>query len=399
MRIQSSTTLLLLIACLAALAAPPAAAGELAAALEATDIAVGLRYRFETVSRDVAQEKDAQASTLRTTLKVSTGTFRHVKLVAEVENVVVVGDERYNNRGAGSLANGLTGYAVVADPALTEFNQAYAEFGSGGDTTVRLGRQEIVLADVRFVGNVGWRQNHQSFDALRVDHEFNDTVKLTYAYLDSVRRIFGDNYGLAGHVANVAISFAPATLRIYALSLDWDDAARAGLSTLTTGTELSGSRSVGSWKWLYELEWATQSDAGDNPNQVDTDYLHAMLGAGCDVATLRLGYEELGEGFATPLATLHKFNGWADLFLATPADGLVDTYLQLDGKQGATGWLVRYHTFEAATGSTDYGDEIDAQVTYKTSHGLTLALKTALYSADQFAVDTDKWMFWTAYSF
>ena len=55
---------------------------------------------------------------------------------------------------------------------------------------------------------------------------------------------------------------------------------------------------------------------------------------------LNAGYEVLGAdngvGFATPLATGHKFQGWADKFLTTPGDGIEDVYigwrpLPLDG--------------------------------------------------------------------
>jgi hypothetical protein len=42
----------------------------------------------------------------------------------------------------------------------------------------------------------------------------------------------------------------------------------------------------------------------------------------------------------TPMATLHKFDGWADLFLTTPANGLGDTCRpcgQVSQGQGAAG--------------------------------------------------------------
>ena len=47
---------------------------------------------------------------------------------------------------------------------------------------------------------------------------------------------------------------------------------------------------------------------------------------------LTLGYEVLGsddgkKGFATPLATGHKFQGFADKFLTTPNDGVQDLYV------------------------------------------------------------------------
>lgn len=398
MKKQTATALAALV-----VAGAPGFAGDLAQALGETDVAVALRYRFEQVARDVAGEKDAEASTLRTAVQLETGEYRDLKIFAEVENVAVLGDDRYDNRGFGSLGNGVTDRAVVADPALTEFNQAYLEFAPG-DTRLRLGRQEILIGDVRFVGNVGWRQNHQAFEGLRLDHEFNDRLSLTYAYIDSVERIFGDSRGIDAHVLALDVGADPIGLRLYGLSLDWDDAVLSGLSTTTLGAEISGKTRGGAWRGLYEFEWATQSDTGDNPGTVEANYLHAMVGGAFEAVTVKLGWEELegspGDGrFSTPLATLHKFNGWADLFLATPENGLVDTYVQANGTSGRVAWLARYHQFESSSGSVDYGDEIDAQVSYVTSWKQTIALKVALYGADAFGVDTDKWMLWSTYSF
>jgi hypothetical protein len=51
--------------------------------------------------------------------------------------------------------------------------------------------------------------------------------------------------------------------------------------------------------------------------------LHIEVGTTVASVNVKVGYELLGSdngeyGFATPLATLHKFNGWADQFLGTP---------------------------------------------------------------------------------
>jgi len=60
----------------------------------------------------------------------------------------------------------------------------------------------------------------------------------------------------------------------------------------------------------------------------------AAAGGGALLAGLTglVGYEVLegngAIGFATPLATLHAFNGWADMFLTTPANGLKDLYFR-----------------------------------------------------------------------
>ncbi len=64
---------------------------------------------------------------------------------------------------------------------------------------------------------------------------------------------------------------------------------------------------------------------------------------------------------------------------------------------GKIGWTVFYHDFSADTGGADYGDEIDLQLLYKSRWKQVFGLKGALYSAENHAADTDKWMLWTAY--
>ena len=99
------------------------------------------------------------------------------------------------------------------------------------------------------------------------------------------------------------------------------------------------------------------------------------------------------------MATGHKFNGWADRFLVTPADGLVDWNVAVDGKVRAVTWLVRYHDFSAGQGGEPYGSELDAQVTYPTSWKQVIAATFALYRDDGFTADTSKLWIWTQYSF
>ena len=73
---------------------------------------------------------------------------------------------------------------------------------------------------------------------------------------------------------------------------------------------------------------------GDNPNDYDAEYYAVDLGlktpssASCSaLATRVLGSDDGNFAFRTPLATLHKFNGFADVFLVTPNDGLEDIYV------------------------------------------------------------------------
>ena len=61
-------------------------------------------------------------------------------------------------------------------------------------------------------------------------------------------------------------------------------------------------------------------------------------------------------GFSTPLATLHKFNGWSDQFLTTPKEGLVDLYASISGKAFGGGWTVALHDFSADESSESVDD-------------------------------------------
>lgn len=53
----------------------------------------------------------------------------------------------------------------MADPECTEANQAYLQMKLGTFTGIA-GRQRVILDNARFIGNVGWRQNEQTYDAV-----------------------------------------------------------------------------------------------------------------------------------------------------------------------------------------------------------------------------------------
>ena len=379
----------------------PEEASSLGQALKKGKPVLSFRYRYEDVTDDAVGDKHARASTLRTVVGYETLPYKGWSAYLEAENVSVLGNDDYRNLGAGSLGNGVTDRPVVADPALTEINQAFVQWQGGGNK-LRLGRQEVLLGDHRFVGHVGWRQNHQSFDALSYSNTAHDRVSFFYGFLDNANRITGANLEMASHLANVGIKLGAAgKLTLYGYLLDFDTA--VALSTQTFGAELAGKRKLSEdTSFLYELEFADQSDAGDNPFDVSAGYRFVMLGAAFKKVTVKVGYEVLegspGDGrFTTPLATLHKFNGWADKFLNTPATGLEDLYLQLSGKIGKVSWTVFYHDFSADTGGASYGDELDLQLLYKSRWKQVFGLKGALYSAEDHAADTDKWMLFTAY--
>ena len=362
-----------------------------------------LRYRLEHVDADALPE-EALASTLRTVLGYHTGEWSGLWAKLEFEDVTAIGDDDYN-----STVNGKTDHAVVADPEGTEVNQAY--LGYNGEALgwpwieAKAGLQEIVLDNARFLGNVGWRQNHQSFEALRLDLMPDEGIEFTYAFVRAVHRIFGDESPLgdedmASHLFHAGYDLpASARATAYAYLLDFDDS--VALSTTTWGGRLAGEARLGEDLGLwYAGEYARQSDAGDNPADVDADYLLGELGLRGEPASLTLGRELLsgsgdpGDKFTTPLATGHKFNGFADLFLATPDTGLEDLYLTLTTDLGPAAARASYHDFRSDSGGVDYGTELDIDLSLPVDEHLTLGLKFARFEADEAFADTTKVMAW-----
>lgn len=363
---------------------------------------VSLRYRFENV-QDHAFDQEANASTLRTTLNYGSAPYRGFSFFLEAENVTTVGNEDgYNNVGAGSLNNGVRDRPVVADPEITEINQAWLEL-TRGKTDFRVGRQEINLRNHRFVGNVGWRQHHQSFDSLALVNRSLENTTLSYYFVDKVNRIFGDSRNMTTHLLHGEWKAAQkGLLSAYFYELDFDDLAT--LSTTTYGLRWEGQNQVTWGKLAYVLEAAQQQDAGDNPNRIDVGYYLVEASCGGPALTISAGYEVLegspGSGsFRTPLATLHKFNGWADQFLNTPSLGLVDLYGGVGGKAGNVNWKLIYHEFTSDSSSLDYGSELDGLAIWKTNWGQTFGLKVALYEADGFSRDVEKFMLWSSWHF
>jgi len=358
-----------------------------------------LRYRFEEVDQ-AGIAKRAHASTLRTVLGYETASWKGFTGLIELEDIREIGDDAYNNTLNGVMR------PVVVDPEGGELNRAQINYELNEHGTVMAGRQRIKLDNDRFIGNVGWRQNEQTFDALAVEQAWEDGPRLFLAYVDNVNRIFGEaspagNAPMQSILFNVGMQVTEWLDAVaYFYELDYNGANT--LSTSTVGLRLTGSQAIGDEnELLYAVEYADQSDTGDNPATVDVGYSLIELGAKLSDITVKVGNEVLegsatGPSFMTPLATLHAHNGWADKFLMTPPGGLNDTFVSVGGTAGDVGLRLVYHMFEADTAGGDYGDEIDLLATYPLDNGQAVGLKFADYSADGFATDTQKiWFWWT----
>lgn len=362
------------------------------------------RLRFENVQQDNPLE-DADALTLRSRIGFKTASYSGFSALIEAEDVREIVDD-FSVPPAGVRPGQ---FSVIADPEGTEIDQAFVQY-SNKQLNVKLGRQVFTLDGHRFIGHVGWRQDRQTFDGAVLNYKPSEKFNINVSYIDKRNRIFADEADIDSEdmILNTSYKSAIGKVTAYAYLLEVDSAASNSIDTY--GLSLVGSKSVAANKFSYTVEYASQ-EVNDS---FDTDYLFLEGGFSfSEVAgglTVKLGFESLGsdngeQGFATPLATLHKFNGWSDQFLATPSQGLEDLYFSLSGKALGGKWSAVYHDFSSDVslgGNSDLGDEINLVYTRSFGDGFSGGVKFADYSAGDSAfnkVDTQKSWVWASYKF
>jgi hypothetical protein len=361
------------------------------------DPILAARLRYEMVDQaNLPNNADALTIRARAGAELKADGF---SFLVEGEGTLALSED-YNDTLPG---NGVEPFPVVADPENLEINRLQVSYMNKG-TGVTIGRQRIVLDNARFVGNVGWRQNEQTFDAVRGQAKLGP-VSLDATYSISQRTVFGvdsPNEHFDGDLVllNAGVKLPIVEAKAFAYLIDYDT--RLAFSSQTYGVLATAGFDIPAVGKLTALaSYARQSDYGANPTSYDADYLNAQLGLALFGFGLTAGYEELGSdggvaAFQTPLATLHAFNGWADLFLTTPANGLRDYYAGI-GRSIGVPFLpglkadVVYHEFDSDFGGLDYGSEWDASLGFKLGP-VALLTKYANYQSDGFAVDTEK--FW-----
>ena len=414
------------LASLLALATPGVQASGIAdnitKAIDQSDTVLSFRYRYETVDQEPLAH-DANASTLLSRLTWKSGTVRGISGLVEVDNVSYLGDDRFNN-----TTNRKTTYPVVADPDYTEINQAALSYILNRSAKFSVGRQRINHAGERFLGSVAWRQNEQTFDAARIEFKPLSRLAVDYSYIWNVNRVFDPNTDLGDFPGNTALGDfegdthaliatydlgSGRTLAGYSYLLDINEL--PNLSSTTYGLEYKGNTKVSEALTLaVNLAYAQQEDYRDSALSYSVPYYFGEVmglmvpvnlagGAATPMPiSIGAGYEVMGSdhgvaSFQTPLATLHKFDGFADKFLITPPKGIEDAYLKAGVTVAGVALTAFYHQFDAEDGGMHYGDEIDLVAAYAFSPRYGIQLKYASYDADEFATDTDKlWLMATA---
>ena len=372
----------------------PARAAESPPATGPLSFEWALRLRDEHVADD-AFARDADAATLRLRAGLRFAFDNGVNGLLEGEGIAAAG--AYN-----SGANGRTDRPAVTDPAGAELNQAYVGWKRPA-FAVAAGRQRLLFDNQRWIGNVGWRQNEQTFDAVAADWTIAPDWSARYAWLGRVHRVAGNNAldpparqrNLDSHLGEVAWKHGVQQVAGYALLHEDQDVAAA--SSATFGLRAVTDLVRDGTGFGLALELARQRDHANSPRAFSHSYW--LVEPACTVrgTTLRAGWEHLGgdgtHALQTPLATLHAFNGWADKFTVTPAAGLDDRYLGAAGRLGAArqyDWQLAWHDYRADTGGAHYGREWDGAFGFPLGKGVRGLAKLAAYQADAFARDTVK---------
>ena len=368
-----------------------------------------IRARYENADVQNDGKQVANAFTTRVTIGVGADLLGINGLSTYLEGTSVnnFGSTNYDAKGTG--INNNPKYDVIKDPQQARFTQAYLDYKIN-KTLIRAGRQTVNLDNQRFIGSVDWRQMPQTFDAVAVVDNTITNLSLMGAFV----------YGVNGVGEQQAATDTKTVLLHGAYKVDEKLNVTAydymlGSLSDTYGVALTGKIDVEKVKLDYRAEYARQSDAtlerratldATAPTlpygkpQADAHYYNLDLGANLSGFLVGLNYEYLSgstgtdgkTAFQTPLATLHAFNGWADVFLgATPKGGLIDKNVRLGYADKSYGKLLAvYHKFDACedmtaltsgTMSKDLGSEFDVSYANNISgiKNLSALIKGAMY--------------------
>ncbi|MFL9710501.1 hypothetical protein [Methylobacillus sp. Pita1] len=385
-----------------------------------------LRLRYEDVNQDGLQPpttigtqvnpganeelRDTSALTLRTLLGWQTAPYQNFSFTGQIINVTKLTDN-FNDSTNGTMINAVSNdpsnvdRAKIVDPDITELNLLFVDWTGIKDTRIRLGRQQINLDNYRFIGDVVFRQVMQVFDGVTM---LNTSLPNTEIYLGHIERVrqltteLRDDGAL--EIINMKYHVTPTTsLTGYGYLSSFDDlgfgrawfgnaAGAAGLAqgkngavnqqadqgNKIIGVRLEGMQPINKeWKALYNAEYAKQTDYSGGDSRIDAHYYKIGGGVGYNGFSLRVDQELLSSndgqyGFQMPYGTNHLFQGWVDKFLATPQEGMRDTFVTAGYKAGNFAFFFDYHildsdvSFNTVGGGTGskFGKEWNAAVTY-----------------------------------
>jgi hypothetical protein len=352
-------------------------------AIEDSTVKLVLRNRFEGVKQKNI-EKKASALTLKSRITINTADYKHISLAIEIDNNTAF-IEKYN-----STRNGKTEYPLIADPEGTDINQVYLQY-KNKSLNFRAGRQRVLLNNQRFIGGVAWRQNEQTYDGYRIQYQASKKFLIDYNYIYNINRLFGpkdSNIPKLAAQQKGKFHFVNSTYQFnkknkfsgFVYQLNFDNL--AALSTTSTGILYQAKFDY----FHLNTSYAQQKNNGDHPKEFKNNYYYLALSRQFGKINLATGIEILtgdnGVGFSTPLATLHKFQGFSDQFLTTPKEGLKDIYISAKTKVSGIKLAAVYHDFSSKTNNIDFGTEINLVAIYPFHKKHNVVVKLAKFNAD-----------------
>jgi len=359
-----------------------------------------LNTRWENVDQDRGTQKTANAVTSRLRAGLLSPVFHGIQGYAEYEGNLAMVDD-YN-----STRNNNTRYSTIADPEKSELNQLWLSYAGIPDTLIKGGRQRIKFDDDRFIGNVGWRQMETTFDSVLVTHNNQQLFGLTVnaGYIGNVQTFTATNERIEAPILNVNYKVGDyGNLVGYGYWLNYTERENYEKSSETYGLRMTNFQKPGdtlklsdNYGVVYTAEWGHQEDYGHGPTKYSVDRLNLMGGLTAYNLTFQGAIEQLdGKGlnktFDTPLGTNHAFQGWADIFLITPRNGIRDVFGTMISTfdRGEVILTGTYHNFTDDTGQLKYGDEWNFSALKKFGKHYSVLAKYAYYSADNYnAADT-----------
>ena len=375
-------------------------------------VKIDLNYRYENVNED---NKLDSATGLPLAKQPNTANANTARIRAGLLSPVLLGFQGYAEFEGNwamqpdfnSTRNSKTGFSTIADPEKAELNQLWLSYNGIPDTIIKGGRQRIKFDDDRYIGNVGWRLMETTFDSVLVTHVNQQLFGLVInaGYIGNVQTFTDTTENINAPILNVSYKLGDyGNIIGYGYWLDYIEKENYEKSNETYGLRLTNFQKPGdtlpiteNLGVVYTAEWAHQQNYGHGQTPYEADRINLMGGLTAWNVTLQGAMEQLnGYGkdkhFDTPLGTNHAFQGWADLFLTTPDNGIRDVFgtahvLLNRGNVVLTGV---YHDFSDDTGGIHYGDEWDFQALWKLGKHYSVLAKYANYSADKFGTDTQK---------
>lgn len=377
------------------------------------------------------QLKDAHGITLRSLIGWQTAPFHNFSFAAQVINVSKFKDD-FNDSTNGTLINSVSNqpnkvqYAKIVDPDETDINQLYVDWTGIKNTRLRAGRQQINLDNVRFIGDIGFRQVMQVFDGVTVLNKSIPDTEVYLGYIGNVKQITTEERS-NGHldIANIKYRISPSESLVgygylssfsdLGLGRAWfgnggsntpanigklgNNNEYANQGNKTFGVRLDGVHKINEdWKALYTAEYAKQTGYAGGDNRIDAHYYKLGGGAAYGNFSLRADQELLSSNnakyaFQTPFGTNHLFQGWVDKFLATPLEGLQDSFITATYKYGDFVFFADYHVMKSdkdfhtvgsglATNGNRFGKEWNIATTYNYSKNIIAKLEYGRFSED-----------------